>query len=213
MRVLIATRNATKYTRLYSILRGLPYELVGLEEAAINTSVEENGRTPEENARMKAALYCGLSGLTTIADDAGLKVDRFPDHEQPGVYVRRVAGKRLEDEELFRWYQGKLEDLGGHSPACWLAGIAVAMTPSVVCSRTFFFPVQLRSNACPERDSGEPLNSLTFVPSVGKYLAQMTLAEKAILYAEQDKELRSFVASVLKEFLKSGDCMGSGGFS
>jgi XTP/dITP diphosphohydrolase len=53
--------------------------------------VEETGATLEENARIKAAALCAVTGLPAIADDTGLEVDAL--EGAPGVYAARYAGE------------------------------------------------------------------------------------------------------------------------
>ena len=52
--------------------------------------VEENGRTLEENARIKASALAEALGLPSIADDTGLEVDAL--EGAPGIHAARFAG-------------------------------------------------------------------------------------------------------------------------
>lgn len=79
------------------LLRGVPFELVSLEDLGITAEVEETGSTFHENARLKALSYAALcrSRVETcpyvLADDSGLEVDALGG--EPGVRSARYGEK------------------------------------------------------------------------------------------------------------------------
>jgi XTP/dITP diphosphohydrolase len=97
LKILIATGNKGKIRELSSMLKGMSYEIVGLQEFPDPPSVIEDGVTYEENALKKARTMFKFSGLLTIADDSGLEVDAL--NNAPGVYSARFASLRASDEE------------------------------------------------------------------------------------------------------------------
>jgi XTP/dITP diphosphohydrolase len=97
LKILIATGNKGKIRELSSMLKGMSYEIVGLQEFPDTPSVIEDGVTYEENALKKARTMFKFSGLLTIADDSGLEVDAL--NNAPGVYSARFASLRASDEE------------------------------------------------------------------------------------------------------------------
>jgi XTP/dITP diphosphohydrolase len=66
--------------------------LAGLKEII---PPEENGKTFEENARLKAAYYSRFAPGPLFADDSGLEVDSLGG--APGVYSARYAGPNATD--------------------------------------------------------------------------------------------------------------------
>ena len=104
MKVLFATTNPAKVKYYANRLLKDGIELVTLKDLNIDLDVEENGMTPIENSIIKATAYYKLSGLPTIAVDDGLFLNNVPDSIQPGTNVRRVNGKRLDDEEMIEHY-------------------------------------------------------------------------------------------------------------
>ena len=60
---------------------------------------EENGKTFEENARIKALAAHQYTGLPAIADDSGLAVDALSG--APGVYSARYCSGSDADRNLF----------------------------------------------------------------------------------------------------------------
>jgi len=90
MKLLIGTNNKKKLKELREILSENGIEVVSMEEAGIETEVEENGTTFIENALLKARELNKLSGLPTLADDSGLVVKAL--NGAPGVFSARYSG-------------------------------------------------------------------------------------------------------------------------
>lgn len=88
--LLVATRNAGKMREYRELLAGYAGRLISLDEAGIPDEVEETGATFAENARLKAATYCRLSGCLTLSDDSGLEAHALGG--APGVYSARYGG-------------------------------------------------------------------------------------------------------------------------
>lgn len=97
LEILIATRNPGKIGEIQEMLRSLPLKLRLLDEFADASSVEEIGRTYEENARLKALGYAKQTGVCAVADDSGLEVAALGG--MPGVLSARFGGEQLSDRE------------------------------------------------------------------------------------------------------------------
>ena len=88
MKLLVATSNRGKMVEIREILAGLPFQLVGLEDAHLDPPEETTG-TFHGNAEQKAVTCAQKSGLWTLADDSGLCVDALGG--APGVHSARYA--------------------------------------------------------------------------------------------------------------------------
>ena len=98
MKYIIATHNAHKLAELSRILQPLGIEAVTDKDLGISLpEVEETGTTFAENAYLKAASACAVTGLPAIADDSGLTVDALDG--APGIYSARYAGPDGTDKE------------------------------------------------------------------------------------------------------------------
>ncbi len=98
MQYIIATHNAHKLAELSRILEPLGIEAVTDKDLGISLpEVEETGTTFAENAYLKAASACAVTGLPAIADDSGLTVDALDG--APGIYSARYAGPNGTDKE------------------------------------------------------------------------------------------------------------------
>lgn len=98
MKYVIATHNAHKLIELQRILEPLGIEAVTDRDLGIELpEVEETGTTFAENAFLKAASACDVTGLPAIADDSGLVVDAL--EGRPGVYSARYGGEEATDDD------------------------------------------------------------------------------------------------------------------
>ena len=91
MEIVLATKNRDKIKEIKEILKGVPVELLTFDEHSRNLSVEEDGKTLEENAVKKAEAWMRQTGKPALADDSGLEVDYL--NGAPGVYSSRFAGE------------------------------------------------------------------------------------------------------------------------
>ncbi len=109
----LATRNAHK-TREFIEMLGEEICLTDLSAHPEIGEVPENGRTFEENARLKAvAVSRQLPGLV-LADDSGLEVDSLGG--APGVFSARYAGARATDAANRRKLLAELAQLASDAP-------------------------------------------------------------------------------------------------
>ena len=66
-KIVFATGNAGKMKEIREILADLPVEIYSMKEAGISVEIDENGKTFEENAKIKAQTVAGCTdGDTTI---------------------------------------------------------------------------------------------------------------------------------------------------
>ena len=90
-KIIFATTNEAKMKEIIMILADLGMEILSLKDLDINIDIEENGKTFEENAIIKAKAICELTGEMVLADDSGLEVDYMD--KAPGVYSARYLGE------------------------------------------------------------------------------------------------------------------------
>lgn len=98
MDFILATNNMKKLSEMQRILSPLGVEVKTAKMLGLTLpEVEEDGDTFEENARIKAASACAITGLPAIADDSGLCVDYLDG--APGIFSARFAGEHGNDEK------------------------------------------------------------------------------------------------------------------
>ncbi len=180
-RILIGSTNPSKIEWLKGYLSEIPdVECVTLKQLGITVTVDEEGATPEENAKIKALAYHRATGLAVIGHDAGLYFREFArdDPRQPGLYIRRVNGKVLDDDGMLAHYQALARDYGPLH-ACYFNGFAVVdeagncqtfsqdQVDNEACFNAFGF--LMCSEPHPIRRAGWPLDSLSKDPQTGEY--------------------------------------------
>lgn len=126
-KVLFATENESKVKRFKNGLLEKNIEIISLNNIDTKVEVIENGKNVIENALIKARAYAKVSDLPVFAMDDNLYIDGIPDEKQPGMYVRRVNGKRLNDDEMIKYYSNLARTYGknGRLTCRWVYGIAV----------------------------------------------------------------------------------------
>lgn len=93
IKLLFATGNINKVKEVRQ-LAGENFEILSLKDLGLeNLKVEENGKTFEENARIKAEFYSRFTDIPVIADDSGLVIDFL--NGEPGIYSARYLGETL----------------------------------------------------------------------------------------------------------------------
>lgn len=89
-KLIFATNNQGKVNEIKQIL-GEGYEVYALKDMGIDVDIEENGKTFEENAIIKAKAIMELTGEMVLADDSGFEVDCL--NKEPGIYSARYMGE------------------------------------------------------------------------------------------------------------------------
>ena len=170
---MIATRNSDKLSELASLLAGVPFRCVSLDDAGISDEVPETGSTLEENAALKATGYARLSGMFTLADDSGLEVDALGG--EPGVRSARYAPGSSQDRIDLLLHNLSGVEPGGMSARfrCVIAMVAPGGTPSFhegVCEGRI---VQEQRG-----DGGFGYDPIFLVGELGRTMAELTPEEK-----------------------------------
>jgi XTP/dITP diphosphohydrolase len=90
-KIIFATSNEGKMDEIRYILKGMDFKLLSLKDIGINVDIEENGKSFEENAIIKAEAISKMTGEIVMADDSGLEVDYLD--KAPGIYSARYLGE------------------------------------------------------------------------------------------------------------------------
>ncbi len=98
IKLLIASTNVHKIRECKAILANLSHlDFISLREFPSYIPPEENGKTFEENAILKATHAAKTLKIWTLADDSGLVVPSLKG--APGIFSARYAGKNATDAE------------------------------------------------------------------------------------------------------------------
>ena len=109
-KIIIATNNQHKTVEIRSILKeNNKIKILSLKDFGIKADINEDGKTLEENALIKAAYVYKLLGIPALADDTGLFVDAL--NGEPGVYSARYAGEDATYEDNCKKLTSHLENI------------------------------------------------------------------------------------------------------
>ena len=186
-KVLFATENASKAKRFRDKLLKNNIEIITINDLSEKISVEENGKDAIENALIKARAYSKVENIPVFAMDDNLYIDDIPEEKQPGMYVRRVNGKRLSDDEMIEYYSSLAHEYGkeGKLTCRWVYGIAVinnGIESTYTWNKEDFYIVDRPSNKI---NPGYPLNTISVNKKLNKYFTDLTSEDKLELKEDE----------------------------
>ncbi|MDF2672631.1 MAG: hypothetical protein K0R09_896 [Clostridiales bacterium] len=193
MRLLYGTSNPSKLQHMREMLEGLNIEIIGLDDVGINIDVDESGTNPLENARAKAMAYYEISGIPTFSCDSGLYIEGLDEEKQPGVHVRRINNRYLNDEEFIEYYSEIVLNIGHDTKAKFKNAICLVTNKNNVVEydgddiADHFLMTSKPHNM---RKSGFPMDSISLDIETGKYFMDMN--EKSRNEKEIAEGFRSF---------------------
>lgn len=198
--ILFATGNKSKAKRFTKGLLEHDIKVLTLEDININVEVEENGSTAVENALIKARAYAKETSLPVFAMDDTLYIDNIPDDKQPGLFVRRVNGKKLNDEEMIEYYSNLAKEYGtnGLLTGRWIYGMAL-INNGHECTYTWskqnFYITSTPSNII---NPGYPLNTISINIKLNKYFTELTEEDKLLIQEDESHVVNFLVDSLDK---------------
>lgn len=190
--VLFATGNLAKVKRFQEGLLEKGIEIITLNDIKVELDVEENGKNAIENALIKARAYYKETGMPTFAMDDSLYLENVPEEKQPGMYVRRVNGKRLTDNEMIDYYTSLAKKYGknGKITARWIYGIALIKEESehtYTWSKDDFYLVDKPTNGM---NPGYPLNTISINKKLNKYFTDLTEEDKMLIQEDESDVIK-----------------------
>ncbi len=203
-KLLIATTNPGKLAEIRLFLSDLPLTLTGLKDEGISQTVEETGKTFEQNAVLKATFYAKLSGLPTIADDGGFEIDALGG--EPGVKSHRwIHGDREDtDEELISYTFKKMKDVPEGKRGAQLRAVLALVLPG---GHTYTASATIRgvipNKPSDARTEGFPYRSILFLPELGKFYNHDVLTPEENARYNHRKQALEELKPILRDWLTS----------
>lgn len=176
-KVIIASNNQHKIMEIKSIIGEFFDDILSLKEAGISIEVEENGKTFEENAYIKANEIQKITGEMVLADDSGLEVYHL--NNAPGVISARYAGEHGNDKKNNQKLIKELEGVPFEKRGA-----------RFVCSMVFLTPKgRINANGYVEGiigyeekgNNGFGYDPLFVIPSLNKTFAELDSSEKNMI--------------------------------
>ena len=196
-KVLFATGNPSKAKRFSKGLLDQGIEVITLKDIEKDIEINEDGKNAIENAIIKAKAYAEVVDMPVFAMDDNLYLENVPEEKQPGVFVRRVNGKRLTDEEMLQHYTGLVKEYGkeGKLDCKWVYGMAVINEKKEISTYTWekggFYFVEKISDKI---RAGYPLDSISINKKLNKYFTDITPEDKKML-SEDESDVVEFIAN------------------
>lgn len=195
--IIFATSNESKAKRFSRGLKELGIQVLSLKDIDLKLDVDENGSTVIENALIKARECYRKTKRPCMGMDDTLYMEGVPEDKQPGLFVRRVNGKSLTDEEVLLYYTSLVKEYGfdGKINSKWVYGLAVINEKGEEVTYTWskdnFYMVSTRSDKI---NPGYPLNSISKYKKLNKYFTDVTLDDIKMLN-ENENDVVDFIAS------------------
>ncbi len=197
--LVIATHNQGKVIEYRDLLKDIPVELLSLGDVGIEQDVEETGKTFEENAWLKASTYSQLSGLLTLSDDSGLEVDALG--REPGIYTARYGGEQCANfQERVALLLRNLEGVPWERrTARFKCVMAIAGPPGRIAQVVGSVAGMIKYQ--PAGTEGFGFDPVFYLPSYGRTMAQLSLAEKNAVSHRSDatRKAREVLAQLTQE--------------
>ena len=136
MQLIYGTGNSAKVQHMRHLLSTLDVDIVGIKELDVSLpDIDESGNNPLENAVIKAKAYYSALGRAVFSADSGLYIEELPPELQPGIHIRRVNGRSLNDAEMTAYYSGLARQYGGKLTAQYRNAICFVMSDSEIYTR------------------------------------------------------------------------------
>ena len=200
MRILYGTTNQAKLDSMKRITKVLGIEIIGLKD--VNQPlprIEESGKNPLENAKMKAEAYYKAFSMPVFSCDSGLYFDNIEEKLQPGTHIRRVNGKELTDEEMIEYYSGLAKSHDDRLIGRYRNAIYFILDDEIKFSgmdeSLATEPFMLVSKPHEKRIKGFPLDSISVDLASGKYYYD--IEEKSVDQSAVEQGFKAFFEKVL----------------
>lgn len=201
MKILYGTTNQGKLLAMKKSVETLDIELICLKDLERELPViVENGKTPLENAEIKARAYFEAFHMPVFSCDSGLYFDELTEEEQPGIHVRRVGGKELTDEEMTEHYASLAKKHGGRITGRYRNAIYFILDENHHYSSMDMSiatePFILVTKPHEKRVPGFPLDCLSIDIATGKYYYDL---ETKDVSTSVDEGVRMFFGEIFSK--------------
>ena len=174
-RIVFATGNAGKIKEIRMIMEDTGLEVVSMKDAGIKADIEENGKTYEENALIKARAVAAFTKDIVMADDSGLEIDAL--NKEPGIYSARYLGEdtpySIKNANLIQRLEGVPEE---KRTARFVCAIAAAFPDGR--RKTVRAAMEGRIGYEEKGENGFGYDPIFYLPEYGCTSAELSMEEK-----------------------------------
>lgn len=194
-KIIFATGNKNKMREIRDILSDLGMEILSMKEAGIDKEINEDGKTFEENALIKARAVAEDTDAVVLADDSGLEIDYL--NKEPGIYSARYLG---EDTSYEIKNQALLDRLSGVKKEDRTARFVCAIAAVLPDKREFVVRETIKGyiGEKPAGTNGFGYDPIFYVDEYGCSTAELS-EEKKNEVSHRGKALRAMREVLKKE--------------
>lgn len=204
MKLIYGTENAGKLAFMRKYLENLPIEIIGIGELSFEKpEIDEKGKFPLENAREKALAYYRVLKQPVFSVDSGLFIEGLSEEEQPGVHVRRLGNKRMNDQKMRAYYKSIAERFGGRCTAGYRNGICLVFSEDEIYEHEgddiSWDKFYLSTDERPQEQEGFPLDAISLDYKTGAHFYDLYKSEKEKAVTEDKNGFEEFFRKALLE--------------
>ena len=174
-KIIFATGNEGKMKEIRRILADPQLEILSLKDAGIHADIDENGKSFEENAMIKAEAICKMTGEIVLADDSGLEIDYL--NKEPGIYSARYMGEdtsyHIKNANLIERLEGVPDEKRTARFVCAIAAVVPGHEPIVVRGT-----IEGYIGDKPAGENGFGYDPIFYVPDLNCSTAELSPEEK-----------------------------------
>jgi len=190
--IIVASTNDGKIKEIKAMLSEIGIEVKSIKDVFDkDIDIEENGKTFQENALIKAQTICDLIHKPTLADDSGLEVDALDG--APGIYSARFMGCDTSYDVKNQYIIDAVK--GKERKARFVCAMALCVPDEEPILIEEYFNGEINDKL--EGNNGFGYDPIFYVPELGKTSATLTLEEKN-QYSHRAKALKKLY-QILKE--------------
>jgi XTP/dITP diphosphohydrolase len=171
MKLLIGTTNPAKLEEYKRLLADAGLDLVGVNDVNITEMPQEDGKSFEDNAVIKARFYADRSGLPALADDGGLEIEAL--NGEPGLHT-----PNLSDEDIIKNILDRMKDVPAEKRNCKLSVAIALSTPFGIMTSFSSMNGIIAETPSEKIIKGYPFRSIMYLPEYKKYHVDLTPAEE-----------------------------------
>ena len=171
--ILFFSNNKNKVFEIKKIFKKNKVKLLSLSDVNIDDQPIENGKTFEENAKIKSDYGFNKAGIPCFADDSGICIDAL--NLKPGVYSKRFIESFSNREDCFKYIINKTKKTN-RSGAYFKTSICLTTDNK----HNIIFEGMVKGNITniPSKDNGFGYDPIFKPVGFMKTFAEMTLTEK-----------------------------------
>lgn len=198
-KIIFATGNEGKMKEIRRILADPQLEILSLKDAGIHADIDENGKSFEENAMIKAEAICKMTGEIVLADDSGLEIDYL--NKEPGIYSARYMGEdtsyHIKNANLIERLEGVPDEKRTARFVCAIAAVVPGHEPIVVRGT-----IEGYIGDKPAGENGFGYDPIFYVPDLNCSTAELSPEEKNAR-SHRGNALRA-MREELKQYISDG---------